>query len=269
MASALRDARIRASATPAAASSATPRACADRSRPICSARDDRAASDLARQSADGGRRSDHLRQQPDGLIEARITPECSARTWRGKPRSNRSKIIRRRIDPNGTSEVVDRPPRRRPHRRAGAGRLRSGAAEGAHRPNRVDDLPSWCARSMRRKTIAAGRMPPGTMVGRTISRHRQRGGVVERRPRFTGERLHERQRRHRPANRRVRARASSSTAKARACSAASRASIHRSALRHSARQSGADRADDQRADLRRLRARSPATSPRSRPANWR
>ena len=127
-----------------------------------------------------------LSEGADSLIEARITPTHMRELSRQAAQQS-IEVIRRRIDPNGTSEVTIV--------RQGDDRI-VVQAPGLSDPELLKERIGQTAlmtfhmvRETSPEDTAAGRLPPGTMV---VQPYPESGGtpeIVERRPRFTGERL--------------------------------------------------------------------------------
>lgn len=122
----------------------------------------------------------------DGLIEARITPVYLRELSRQAAQQS-IEVIRRRIDPNGTSEVSIV--------RQGDDRI-VVQAPGVSDPQQLKDRIGQTAlmtfhmvRELSPEDAAAGRIPPGAMVVQPYPTIGRAPDVVERRPRFTGERL--------------------------------------------------------------------------------
>lgn len=144
-----------------------------------------ALRDLAR-SPTGGNDTITFTENPDGLIEARITP-VHLRELSRQAAQQSIEVIRRRIDPTGTAEVTIV--------RQGDDRV-IVQAPGVTDPQQLKDRIGQTAlmtfhmvREVDPADAAAGRLPPGTMV---VQPYPDSGGapeIVERRPRFTGERL--------------------------------------------------------------------------------
>jgi protein-export membrane protein SecD len=126
-------------------------------------------------------------EHPDGLIEARMTPAHERELTRGAAQQS-IEVIRRRIDPDGTAEVSIA--------RQGDDRI-AVQAPGVSDPQQLRDRIGQTAlmtfhmvREVSPEDAAAGRLPPGTMLVQPYPGGRGAGPeVVERRPRFTGERL--------------------------------------------------------------------------------
>jgi len=125
-------------------------------------------------------------ENPDGLIEARLS-EAHLRELSRQAAQQSIEVIRRRIDPNGTSEVTIV--------RQGDDRI-IVQAPGVSDPEMLKERIGQTAlmtfhmvRDVSPEEAATGRLPPGTMV---VEPYPDSGGsqeIVERRPRFTGERL--------------------------------------------------------------------------------
>ena len=125
-------------------------------------------------------------ENPDGLIEARLS-EAHLRELSRQAAQQSIEVIRRRIDPNGTSEVTIV--------RQGDDRI-IVQAPGVSDPEMLKERIGQTAlmtfhmvREVSPEEAATGRLPPGTMA---VEPYPDSGGsqeIVERRPRFTGERL--------------------------------------------------------------------------------
>jgi preprotein translocase subunit SecD len=239
--------RSRPFATRAVVLSMTPRAFVWSMQPIW-ARARQVLRPVAQSTtAQGGAEVLTFTEGADGLIEARMTP-AHLRELSRQAAQQSIEVIRRRIDPDGTAEVAIA--------RQGDDRI-AVQAPGVTDPQQLRDRIGQTAlmtfhmvREVSPEEAAAGRLPPGTMVVQPYPGGRGTGPeVVERRPRFTGERL-------------VRANASTdgqtgefvlsfaldSQGSTLFCRITRE--YHRPAFRHSARQPGADGAEHQRTDLR-------------------
>ncbi|MBX3511623.1 MAG: protein translocase subunit SecD [Hyphomonadaceae bacterium] len=122
----------------------------------------------------------------DGLIEARMTPDHVRELSRGAAQQS-IEVIRRRIDPTGTSEVTIV--------RQGDNRV-VVQAPGLSDPEQLKERIGQTAlmtfhmvREVSPEEMASGRPPPGTMLVGPYPQIGDRSEVVERRPQFTGERL--------------------------------------------------------------------------------
>jgi len=122
----------------------------------------------------------------DGLIEARITP-AHLRELSRQAAQQSIEVIRRRIDPTGTSEVTIV--------RQGDDRI-VVQAPGVSDPEQLKERIGQTAlmtfhlvREVSAEEHAAGRIPPGTMVVEPYPTIGNSVEVVERRPRLTGEHL--------------------------------------------------------------------------------
>lgn len=121
-----------------------------------------------------------------GLIEARITPD-HMRDLSRQAAQQSIEIIRRRIDPTGTSEVSIA--------RQGDNRVvvqAPGVTDPEQLKARIGQtalMTFHMVREVSPEEAAAGRLPPGTMVVNPYPNSNGSSEVVERRPRFTGERL--------------------------------------------------------------------------------
>ncbi len=125
-------------------------------------------------------------QTPDGFIEARLS-ETYMRELSRQAAQQSVEIIRRRIDPNGTSEVSIA--------RQGDSRIivqAPGVADPEMLKERIGQtalMTFHMVREVSPEESAAGQIPPGTMVVQPYPQSQGTPEVVERRPRFTGERL--------------------------------------------------------------------------------
>lgn len=122
----------------------------------------------------------------DGLIEARPT-EVYLRELSRQAAQQSIEVIRRRIDPTGTSEVSIQ--------RQGDARI-VVQAPGVSDPEQLKERIGQTAlmtfhmvREVSPEEAAAGTIPPGAMVVQPYPGVGNQADVVERRPRFTGERL--------------------------------------------------------------------------------
>jgi protein-export membrane protein SecD len=125
-------------------------------------------------------------ESADGLIEARLEP-AYVRELSRQAAQQSIEVIRRRIDPTGTSEVSIA--------RQGDDRI-IVQAPGMSDPEMLKERIGQTAlmtfhmvREMSPEEAAAGRLPPGTMVVQPYPQSEGTQEIVERRPRFTGERL--------------------------------------------------------------------------------
>jgi preprotein translocase subunit SecD len=125
-------------------------------------------------------------QSPDGLIEARMT-EARLRELSRQAAQQSIEVIRRRIDPTGTSEVDIR--------RQGDQRI-VVQAPGVSDPEVLKDRIGQTAmltfnlvREVAPEDAAVGRLPPGTIVAQPYPEIGDSAEVVERRARLTGEHL--------------------------------------------------------------------------------
>lgn len=138
------------------------------------------------QSSTGGNPIATFTESPDGLIEARLS-DAHVRELSRQAAQQSIEVIRRRIDPTGTSEVSIA--------RQGDDRV-VVQAPGVSDPEMLKERIGQTAlmtfhmvREVSPEDAAAGRLPPGAMV---VQPYPDSGGsqeIVERRPRFTGERL--------------------------------------------------------------------------------
>jgi preprotein translocase subunit SecD len=122
----------------------------------------------------------------DGLIEARMTTDSLRELSRAAAQQS-IEVIRRRIDPTGTSEVTII--------RQGDNRI-VVQAPGLSDPEQLKERIGQTAlmtfhmvREVDSADAAAGRIPAGAMLVGPYPAIGDRAEVVERRPRFTGERL--------------------------------------------------------------------------------
>jgi len=122
----------------------------------------------------------------DGLIEARVTPQYMRELSRQAAQQS-IEVIRRRIDPTGTSEVSIV--------RQGDQRIvvqAPGLSDPEQLKRRIGQtalMTFHLVRETSPEEAAAGRLPPGTIYAQPYPTIGDAGAVVERRPRFTGERL--------------------------------------------------------------------------------
>jgi preprotein translocase subunit SecD len=123
---------------------------------------------------------------PEGLIEARMT-DARLRELSRQAAQQSIEVIRRRIDPNGTSEINIA--------RQGDNRI-VVQAPGVTDPEVLKERIGQTAqmtfhmvREVSAEESAQGRIPPGTMLVQPYPQMGSGPEVVERRPRFTGERL--------------------------------------------------------------------------------
>lgn len=135
-------------------------------------------------SSTGGNEIATFTENPDGLIEARLS-EAHLRELSRQAAQQSIEVIRRRIDPTGTSEVSIA--------RQGDDRVvvqAPGVADPEMLKERIGQTALMTFHMVREVSAEdAGRLPPGTML---VQPYPDSGGsqeVVERRPRFTGERL--------------------------------------------------------------------------------
>jgi len=123
---------------------------------------------------------------PDGVIEARIT-EQHLRALSRQAAQQSIEVIRDRIDPTGTSEVVIA--------RQGDQRIvvqAPGVADPEQLKERIGQtalMTFHLVREVSPEEAAAGALPPGTMVVGPYGTIGQSNEVVERRARLTGENL--------------------------------------------------------------------------------
>jgi preprotein translocase subunit SecD len=138
------------------------------------------------QSSTTGNEVARFTPSPDGFIEARLS-EAYMRELSRQAAQQSVEIIRRRIDPNGTSEVSIA--------RQGDSRIvvqAPGVADPEMLKERIGQtalMTFHMVREVSPEEMAAGQLPPGTMM---VPPYPDSGGsqeIVERRPRFTGERL--------------------------------------------------------------------------------
>ncbi len=122
----------------------------------------------------------------DGLIEARMTP-AHVRELSRQAAQQSIEVIRRRIDPTGTSEVVIA--------RQGDQRIivqAPGVADPEELKERIGQtalMTFHLVREVSPEEAAAGRLPPGTMYAESYPEIGTGPEVVERRPRLSGENL--------------------------------------------------------------------------------
>jgi preprotein translocase subunit SecD len=122
----------------------------------------------------------------DGLIEARLTPSHMQQLTR-QATAQSIEVIRRRVDPTGTGGVEIM--------REGDLRIFVRAARMTN-PNELRRsigitglLTFHLVREVAVEDAAAGRIPPGTMLAQPYPGIGATAEVIERRPRFTGDRL--------------------------------------------------------------------------------
>ena len=146
----------------------------------------RALAPLAASTTGGTSAIATYTESPDGLIEARLS-ESYLRELSRQAAQQSIEVIRRRIDPNGTSEVSIA--------RQGDDRVvvqAPGVADPEMLKERIGQtalMTFHMVREIAPEDAAAGRLPPGAMI---VQPYPDSGGsqeIVERRPRFTGERL--------------------------------------------------------------------------------
>lgn len=122
----------------------------------------------------------------DGLIEARMTPTYLRELTRQAAQQS-IEVIRRRIDPTGTSEVTII--------RQGDARIvvqAPGLSDPEELKSRIGQtalMTFHMVRTLDEADAAAGRIPAGTMIVEPYPGIGDASDLVERRPRFTGERL--------------------------------------------------------------------------------
>jgi protein-export membrane protein SecD len=138
------------------------------------------------QSPTGGNDIIEFTSTPDGLIEARITAAHMRELSRAAAQQS-IEVIRRRIDPDGVSEVSIT--------RQGDDRI-VVQAPGVSDPEvlraRIGQtalMTFHLVRELSPEDAAAGRLPPGTMQVAPYPQIGNNPEVVERRPRLTGEHL--------------------------------------------------------------------------------
>jgi len=123
---------------------------------------------------------------PEGLIEARMT-NARLRELSRQAAQQSIEVIRRRIDPNGTSEINIA--------RQGDNRIvvqAPGVTDPEVLKERIGQTAQMTFHMVREvspEEAAVGRLPPGTMLVQPYPQMGAQPEVVERRPRFTGERL--------------------------------------------------------------------------------
>jgi protein-export membrane protein SecD len=141
---------------------------------------------LAQSSTGGTSPNYEYTEGAEGLIEARIT-ETHLRELRRQAAQQSIEVIRRRIDPNGTAEVTIV--------RQGDDRIvvqAPGVSDPELLKQRIGQTALMTFHMVREtppEDAAAGRLPPGTMVVQPYPQGNGTPEIVERRPRFTGERL--------------------------------------------------------------------------------
>ena len=122
----------------------------------------------------------------EGVIEARMS-EAYLRELSRQAAEQSIEVIRRRIDPNGTSEVSIA--------RQGDERIvvqAPGLSDPEQLKARIGQtalMTFHMVRQVSPEEAATGRIPPGAMVVQPYPNSDASAEVVERRPRFTGERL--------------------------------------------------------------------------------
>jgi protein-export membrane protein SecD len=122
----------------------------------------------------------------EGLIEARMSAQYVRELSRQAAQQS-IEVIRRRIDPTGTSEVTIV--------RQGDERIvvqAPGVSDPEQLKSRIGQtalMTFHMVREVSPEDAAVGRIPPGAMVVQPYPNSRGTTEVVERRPRFTGERL--------------------------------------------------------------------------------
>lgn len=137
--------------------------------------------DIARSST-GGEDILTFSEGADGLIEARVTP-AHLRELSRQAAQQSSEVIRRRIDPTGTSEVSIQ--------RQGDDRIvvqAPGLSDPQQLKSRIGQTALMTFHMVREADLNAP-PPPGTMLVQPYPGIGDRPDIVERRPRFTGERL--------------------------------------------------------------------------------
>jgi len=122
----------------------------------------------------------------DGVIEARLTPSrLRALSYQAAQQS--VEVIRRRIDPTGTGDIeIEQQGDQRIFVRAPPN---TDPTELRRRIGITGLLTFHIVRDVSQEDIAAGRMPPGTTLAQPYPGIGEAAEVVDRRPRFTGERL--------------------------------------------------------------------------------
>ena len=142
--------------------------------------------DISRGTSGGASEALDFTEGADGLIEARMT-ENSLRELSRQAAQQSIEVIRRRIDPTGTSEVTIV--------RQGDNRIvvqAPGVSDPEELKQRIGQtalMTFHMVREVSPEDAAAGRLPPGTMLAEPYPTVGDSAEVVERRPRFTGERL--------------------------------------------------------------------------------
>ncbi len=128
----------------------------------------------------------NLSVSQDGLIEARMTP-AHLRDLTRQAAQQSIEVIRRRIDPTGTSEVTIM--------RQGDARIvvqAPGLSDPEELKSRIGQtalMTFHMVRTLDEADAAAGRIPAGAMIVEPYPGIGDQSDLVERRPRFTGERL--------------------------------------------------------------------------------
>jgi protein-export membrane protein SecD len=141
---------------------------------------------LARNTTGNGGDVLTFAEGPDGLIEARMT-ESSIRALTRQAAQQSIEVIRRRVDPTGANEITPV--------RQGDDRI-VVQAPGVSDPEQLKERIGHTAlmtfhlvREMSAEEQQRGVLPPGTMAVGPYPEIGDRGEVVERRPRLTGEHL--------------------------------------------------------------------------------
>lgn len=146
----------------------------------------RAALGEVARSPTGGDDILTLTEGADGLIEARIT-SAHLRELSRQAAQQSIEVIRRRIDPTGTSEVSIQ--------RQGDDRIvvqAPGLTDPEQLKSRIGQtalLTFHMVREVDQPSLQQGMIPPGTILVQPYPGFAEQPEVVERRPRFTGEHL--------------------------------------------------------------------------------
>jgi preprotein translocase subunit SecD len=150
----------------------------DRARPLM--------TDVSRSQTTAGGDVLEIEYLPEGVIAASMTP-AHLRELSRQAAQQSIEVIRRRIDPDGTAEVSIS--------RQGDDRI-AVQAPGVTDPEQLRSRIGQTAlmtfhmvREVSPEEAQAGRLPPGTMLVQPYPGIGDQPDVVERRPRFTGERL--------------------------------------------------------------------------------
>ena len=129
----------------------------------------------------------NLTQAPDGVIEARLSADA-LRALSRQAAQQSIEVIRRRIDPTGTSEVAIQ--------RQGDDRVvvqAPGVSDPEQLKERIGQTAlltfHMVADNLDQAAVAAGRLPPGTIAAPPYPQIGDSGDIVRRRPFMTGEHL--------------------------------------------------------------------------------